>query len=543
MEYYKLFNLEKEPFSNTPDPDFFYRSNRHARCLQQLEIAIRLHRGLCIVCGEVGTGKTTLCRHLIRALSADETMDVHLVLDPGFDRTEDFAAAVNEMINGREKAAACTSIPEHKEMIKQRLFETGVDKAGNLVLIIDEGQKLSSGCIEFLRELLNYETNAHKLIQIVIFAQNEIEAILAAHPNFADRAALYDRLAPLGRKETARLIRFRLRQAAAGRQDAKLPEFTFRALSRIHRLSRGYPRRAVHLAHHVLLLMLIQGGNRVTPAVVNRAARRLPERPLGGGRLFRLKTGAAGIASAALVLAGLAAAWHGSLLPGSKPQAVSIVTDRPAQPGPRPVPAEKTEIRARAPSDTNMAAAAMPAAGEHEKQRPDPPEHLGRIRIRRGERLWDTVERVYGSPSPGIIDRIQQANADMENPDRIRAGQQVRLPATGMRPAKPDERYWIAVKKSADIGKIYEFTTTAQYRGLRMISVWDPESGLFHAAVTSRPFAGYEQAFRALANLPGTLAGRAEILDLSGGPIRLLAGKSKKGGQRLTEPEKTMKQN
>ena len=66
MDYFRVFNLNKEPFSNSPDPDFFFQTKEHLGCLQKLELSIRLHRGLSVVLGEVGTGKTTLCRQLIR---------------------------------------------------------------------------------------------------------------------------------------------------------------------------------------------------------------------------------------------------------------------------------------------------------------------------------------------------------------------------------------------------------------------------------------------------------------------------------------------
>ena len=82
MEYFKLLNLEKEPFSNSPDPDYFFKSRQHKACLQKLELSLRLRRGLNVVIGEVGTGKTTLCRQIIKKFSRDEEVETHLILDP-----------------------------------------------------------------------------------------------------------------------------------------------------------------------------------------------------------------------------------------------------------------------------------------------------------------------------------------------------------------------------------------------------------------------------------------------------------------------------
>ncbi|RQD67101.1 MAG: transposase, partial [Desulfonatronovibrio sp. MSAO_Bac4] len=84
MDYFRLLDFYTEPFSNSPDPEFFYGSASHVDCLQKLEISIRLKRGLCVVVGQVGAGKTTLCRRLIRDLKDDPEIDTHLILDPTF---------------------------------------------------------------------------------------------------------------------------------------------------------------------------------------------------------------------------------------------------------------------------------------------------------------------------------------------------------------------------------------------------------------------------------------------------------------------------
>ncbi|MDD4998121.1 MAG: AAA family ATPase, partial [Syntrophales bacterium] len=98
MDYFKILNLAKEPFSNSPEPEFFYQSPKHVSCLQKLELAIRLRRGLNVVLGRVGTGKTTLCRHLISKFAEpDGTADdveTHLLLDPSFSTPLEFLSTV-----------------------------------------------------------------------------------------------------------------------------------------------------------------------------------------------------------------------------------------------------------------------------------------------------------------------------------------------------------------------------------------------------------------------------------------------------------------
>jgi len=104
MEYFRILNLIKEPFSNSPEPEFFYQSPQHVKCLQNLELAIRLRRGLNVVIGDVGTGKTTLCRRLIGKFDGDENVKTHLLLDPCFSNSVEFLSAVRRMFGLEEKA-------------------------------------------------------------------------------------------------------------------------------------------------------------------------------------------------------------------------------------------------------------------------------------------------------------------------------------------------------------------------------------------------------------------------------------------------------
>jgi general secretion pathway protein A len=101
MDYFSILDLKREPFSNSPDPAFFYPSAQHTACLQQLELAIRLRRGLNVVIGHVGTGKTTLCREMIRRLDSDDTISTCLMLDPGMHSDSAFLSAVVEQLTGR----------------------------------------------------------------------------------------------------------------------------------------------------------------------------------------------------------------------------------------------------------------------------------------------------------------------------------------------------------------------------------------------------------------------------------------------------------
>ena len=210
MDYFKILNLSREPFSNSPDPDqFFFKSRQHVDCLQKVELAVRLCRGLNVVIGDVGTGKTTLCRRLIRHFANDAAVETHLILDPYFCSPLEFLSAVSAMFGLTDKGSEMSDW-EFKEEIKKYLFNRAVGEEKIIVLIIDEGQKLSESCLEILREFLNYETNEKKLLQIVIFAQDEFRNFLRKHENFADRINLYHMLGPMNFRDTREMIRYRL---------------------------------------------------------------------------------------------------------------------------------------------------------------------------------------------------------------------------------------------------------------------------------------------------------------------------------------------
>ncbi|MGD8975640.1 MAG: hypothetical protein PVJ56_20240, partial [Desulfobacterales bacterium] len=102
MEYFSILNLKKEPFSNSPDPDFFFHSRQHLDCLQKLELSLRLRRGLNVIIGDVGTGKTTMCRQIIRRFATKEDIDTHLILDPHFLNASEFLTTVTKMLLGKK---------------------------------------------------------------------------------------------------------------------------------------------------------------------------------------------------------------------------------------------------------------------------------------------------------------------------------------------------------------------------------------------------------------------------------------------------------
>ena len=171
MQYYEVLDLKKEPFSTSPDPDFLYRSMTHNAALKRLEVAIRLKRGLSVILGDVGTGKTTISRVILQEFANDDDFIFHLILDPVYNSEFQFLKVLANMFGVVPNAQ---TTHDYKEEIKNYLFKKSVFENKTIVLLIDEGQKLTSNYIEVLRMLLNYETNEYKLLQLVILSQMEL---------------------------------------------------------------------------------------------------------------------------------------------------------------------------------------------------------------------------------------------------------------------------------------------------------------------------------------------------------------------------------
>lgn len=248
MSYFRILGLEEEPFSTSPDPRFFFDSRNHKSVLANLMIDLRLKRGLSVVIGEVGTGKTTLGRKLIQMLRDREGFLFHLVLDPTYTNEEEFLRSLLRTFQ--------IPVPEterhalgYKEALERYLFQTAAQAGETVVLIIDEAQKMDRKSLEILRMLLNYETNSHKLLQLVLLAQTELMPVLLDMPNLLDRISLRCVLEPLDEEETGDLIDYRLRQAGYQKRDRL---FKPDAVREIHRVTRGYPRKTAMLCHRSL---------------------------------------------------------------------------------------------------------------------------------------------------------------------------------------------------------------------------------------------------------------------------------------------------
>lgn len=253
MSYYKVLGLEREPFSTSPDPAFFYLSHEHKAALYRLIISIKLKRGLGLILGDVGTGKTTLSRRVAQYFKHEGNVIFHLMLNPIYETPQQFLLALLKLFQIEPPEAAASA--ELIGAMERYLFQKGVEEQRTVVLLIDEAQKLDAEQLEILRVLLNYETNEFKILQLVLVSQMELLPRLGAIKNFWDRIALKYVINPLDEDETKAMIAFRLSQAG---YRAATPLFTPEAIRAIYAATQGYPRKIAMLCHDALELVLMR---------------------------------------------------------------------------------------------------------------------------------------------------------------------------------------------------------------------------------------------------------------------------------------------
>ena len=498
MNYYNILNFKKEPFSNSPEPEFLFQLPQYTICLQKLELAVRLRRGINVVIGDIGTGKTTLCRKLIQNFSAtaDSTeIETHLLLDPAFNSVVEFLQTVALML-GIKDLNNCESEWHLKEAIKDYLFDKGVAEKRIVVLIIDEGQKIPENCLEILREFLNYETNNFKLLQIIIFAQKEFQAILKRRANLSDRVNLFYHLQPLNFKQMLAMINYRL---SVARDFEVLPSlFSLGGLTAIYMATGGYPRKVVILCHQVILTMIIRGKNKAGWFLVRSCISGM-ETPVF--RRLRWALGsvfifiAVGLSMGAIILQRQDAIPKKPLLATPVLPIVSNVKQI------APVSAVSNAINVY----------------EEKTQNIKMPKDLGNLTMTKGRTLWWTLHNIYGEVNPEIIKAVIMANPHIKNKDRIVEGDKIDIPSipADIKPISEGDII-VAVESGKDLEIVYNTfwgnPNQQNMSSLVFFSFWNKKEGVEFAIVIDKYFKDIGAAKEAIGKLPPMIAAKTKIL-------------------------------
>jgi general secretion pathway protein A len=352
--YEDYFGFVQPPFSLTPDPRFLYKSESHDVALQQVWQAIRRREGFIVLTGDIGTGKTTLCRTVLEQF--DQTTFTALVLNP-FLSVEELLREVLLSFGIVSKDALKTGrlATASKHELVRTLHDfllSLVPLHGSAVLIIDEAQHLSVDVLEEIRVLSNLETNDQKLLQVVIVGQLNLLDILN-RPDLRQldqRITIRCSLKPLGREECEAYVTHRLWVA----RGSTSVTFTPQAFDLVHTVSDGVPRVINLLCDRALMVACEQQTSNITEEHVAAAAakigRAVPrQHKLRGDRLYSGAVAASprrGLIVAAAVAAALIAGaiwWLGNPLapfsPGVLPSPSPAALVRPAVAAPLPPPA------------------------------------------------------------------------------------------------------------------------------------------------------------------------------------------------------------
>lgn len=253
--YREHFGLTAKPFGLTPDADFLFAHAGYREALNVLLVALDSGEGFIKITGEVGTGKTLLCRRLLDELA--ETSVTAYVPNPLLEPMEFYAAVAEELGAG---FASATASHEALKRIAQRLIELSGDGRA-VVLCIDEAQVMSDRTLEALRLLSNLETQKRKLLHIVLFGQPELDQRLTGYGlrQLRQRIVFSYRLPALGRQEVGAYVQHRLQAAGCAGNHI----FSSRALKKLWTASRGIPRLVNILANKAMMASFGQGDSMV----------------------------------------------------------------------------------------------------------------------------------------------------------------------------------------------------------------------------------------------------------------------------------------
>ncbi|MCK5342269.1 MAG: AAA family ATPase [Candidatus Heimdallarchaeota archaeon] len=265
--YTKHYGFSEQPFNMTPNPRFFYESSKHTEALSTLVYAIEQRKGFVVITGDIGSGKTTVCRSLLNHLNA--YTEVALITNSHISGKDLLVTILEDLEVEFKMGSKARLLSQLNDYLIMQLRNNN-----NVVLIIDEAQNLSASVLEEVRMLSNLETESEKLIQIVFLGQLELHSKILKIANFFDRISFKYTLNPLSREETKEMIEFRIRKAG---YSSNMHLFLDEATNEIYKATKGYPRRIIMLCHRVLKDLILKNrvvvdANMVT-ALINQDVR------------------------------------------------------------------------------------------------------------------------------------------------------------------------------------------------------------------------------------------------------------------------------
>lgn len=260
--YEQFYNLKESPFNMTPDTRYFYPSEKHQEALDSLIYAIDERKGFVVITGEIGSGKTTICRTLLNRLSPNTK--VSLILNTHMNAKELISTIMEDLGVEPVKGTKSRLLSQLNNFLIEELSHDN-----NIVLMVDEAQNLSHRMLEEIRMLSNLETEREKLIQIILVGQPELreKLKLKSLEQFKQRINIHYHLSPLNRDDTGNYIKHRLAKASSNGCDI----FTDDAIDTIYEYSKGVPRIINSLCDHALLNGFIENTQKIDKHIIEES--------------------------------------------------------------------------------------------------------------------------------------------------------------------------------------------------------------------------------------------------------------------------------
>lgn len=271
--YCKFYGLKERPFNVTSDPDFFYLSAKHKEALAHLHYGVSQRKGIIVLTGEIGTGKTTICRFFINQL--EKNVKTALILNPHFSEIQLLDAIVRDF---GIKTSSKVRLGLIRELNAFLLNESSL--GNNIVLIIDEAQNLKPAVLEQVRLLSNLETEKEKLLQVILVGQPELNTRLNLYElrQLRQRIMVRYHILPLERKEIREYIEHRLNFAGLNSGI----EFSDEAISAITDFSCGTPRLINMICDRALLAGFTCETRSIDKTIINKCLDELNGYAVGG---------------------------------------------------------------------------------------------------------------------------------------------------------------------------------------------------------------------------------------------------------------------
>ena len=266
LPYLTFFDLKEEPFSTVPSPRYFFLTSTHSTALEKTGYVVSAKKGLSVVFGDTGTGKSSSAR-LLHQRFLDAGYVSSLLVNPNYPTANSLLRTIAQELG---TPTTSKSFKGMLDILKGYILQTAALEGKTVVLIIDEAQTLKPPLLELLRTLMNYETNDTKLLQLVLFAQDELRDTLNKPrlSNFKSRIVMASTLDPLSLEELQAMVTFRWTVASGGGTHP----FTDDALAALFAHSKGMPREANILADNSLVLAFLEQKRRIAGELVNRVA-------------------------------------------------------------------------------------------------------------------------------------------------------------------------------------------------------------------------------------------------------------------------------